>query len=184
MEPFDHYYRELLNFLSRKVSDRATAADLTQESYARVYAAQRAGAAIRDPRALLYQTARHLVIDHHRHGEVRAGTELPAADTEAAEAPGPRDWEPETALASDQGVAALVCAIDQLPPRCRQAFMFSRFDGMSYGEIAARMGISVKGVEQHLKNALDACERCRAASGGESDAAAGPRRKLHRSRHD
>ncbi|EKE17111.1 MAG: hypothetical protein ACD_10C00616G0001, partial [uncultured bacterium] len=33
---FEHHYRELLNFLARKLNDRDSAADLTQESYARV----------------------------------------------------------------------------------------------------------------------------------------------------
>ena len=61
---FERYYRELLGFLSRKVSDRSVAADMTQESYARVYAAQASGSTIGDPRALLYQTARNLALDH------------------------------------------------------------------------------------------------------------------------
>lgn len=34
---FEHYYKELLNFFSRRVSDRTIAADLAQETYARVY---------------------------------------------------------------------------------------------------------------------------------------------------
>ena len=54
----ERYYRELLNFLSRAVRDRDAAADLAQESYARVLAAQQAGQAVQDPRALLYRTAR------------------------------------------------------------------------------------------------------------------------------
>jgi len=171
---FERYYRELLNFLSGKVFDRDTAADLAQESFARVYAAQQAGTAVRDPRALLYRTARNLVIDHQRHGDVRAAVEqapVPTtADAVAAEADdhaGPRQFEPEVALSSRQGVAAMVAAIEALPPRCREAFMLNRFDGLSYAQVAAHMGISVKTVELHLKAALDACERCRARSAGQ-----------------
>ena len=58
----ERYYRELLGFLSRLVKDRDTAADLTQESYARVLAAHQGGQPVQNPRALLYQTARNLVI--------------------------------------------------------------------------------------------------------------------------
>ncbi|MFT4195874.1 MAG: sigma-70 family RNA polymerase sigma factor [Ottowia sp.] len=179
---FERYYRELLSFLARKVRDRDTAADLAQESYARVYAAQAAGSVVGDPRALLYQTARNLVIDHQRHGDVRAGVEVPAGHAEAGAVPGCRNWEPETALSSRQGVRALAAAIDGLPPRCREAFMLNRFEGMTYAQVAARMGISVKAVEQHIKHALDACERCRATGDGTQPAPA--RRKLNRSRHD
>lgn len=175
---FERYYRELLSFLSGKLSDRGVAADLAQESYARVYAAQASGTTVGNPRALLYQTARNLVIDHLRRGDVRAGVELASVQADAVDAPGPRDWEPETALASRQGVSALVAAIDGLPTRCREAFMLNRFEGLTYAQVAARMGISVKMVEQHIKHALDTCERCR----GEPPAP-GPRRKLNRSRH-
>ncbi len=164
---FERYYRELLSFLSGKVYDRDTAADLAQESYARVYAAQQAGTAIRDPRALLYRTARNLVIDHQRHGDVRAAVEqAPAPDTsdESDDHAGPRNFEPEVALSSAQGIAAMVTAIESLSPRCREAFMLNRFEGLSYAQVAAHMGISVKTVELHLKTALDACERCRVQS--------------------
>jgi outer membrane receptor for ferric coprogen and ferric-rhodotorulic acid len=75
---------------------------------------------------------------------------------------GPKNLEPEVATSSRQGVMALVEAINGLPPRCRMAFMLNRFDGLSYAEVAARMGISIKMVEQHIKNALDACARSRA----------------------
>lgn len=178
----EHYYRELLNFLSRKVSDPGTAADLTQESYARLYAAQASGTVIGNPRALLYRTARNLLIDLHRHGEVRGAVELPMPEGNPPETAGPRGLEPEAALASRQGVSALVETIAGLPPRCRQAFMLNRFEGLTYAEVARRMAISPKMVEQHIRLALDACARCRATAGqGDSGSAAGdgnpPRRR-------
>ncbi len=179
---FEPYYRELLSFLVRRVCDRSDAAELTQESYARVYAAQAAGTKVGDPRALLYRTARNLLIDLQRRRRLRAGVELEAEAGGAAEATGPAPWEPEAALASRQGVQALVETIEALPPRCREAFVLNRFEDLSYAQVAERMGISVKMVEQHMKLALDACERCRRSGAGEPDGALAPRRKLPRSR--
>lgn len=173
---FERYYRELLNFLAGKVFDRDTAADLTQESFARIYAAQQAGTAIRNPRALLYRIARNLVIDHQRHGDVRATIEQappPDAPVETDDHIGQRNFEPEVTLSSHQGIAAMVAAIEALAPRCREAFMLNRFDGLSYAEVAMHMGISVKTVEFHLKTALDACERCRVQSSGQPRVQAG-----------
>lgn len=159
-----HYYRELLNFLSRKVADRATAADLVQESYARVYAAEQTGLAVRDPRALLYKTARNLVIDQGRRGDVRARFAEPedgVASNEPDNALGPAAFEPDAAMESQQMVNAMLATIDSLPPRCRQAFILHKFDGLTHAEVAERMGVSVKMVEQHVRNAVQACQRCR-----------------------
>ncbi|WP_034387539.1 RNA polymerase sigma factor [Comamonas composti] len=179
----ERYYRDLLNFLSRKVADRSVAADLTQETYARIYAAQASGTAINNGRALLYQTARNLAIDHQRHNIVRDGVEVPLTDDEPIDAPGPMGLEPEAALASQQGILSLVAAIDGLPLRCREAFMLNRFEGMTYSQVAERMGISVKAVEQHIKHALDVCERIRLQDRGTPGAMVTARKKLNRSKH-
>lgn len=179
---FERHYRELLNFLIRKVRDQDLAADLAQESCVRVCAVQRSGVDVRDDRALLFRVARNLVIDHQRHADIRASVELQADLAEADDAPASSNWEPEATLASRQGVMALVATIDSLPLRCRQAFMLNRFDDMSYAQVARHMGISVKAVEQHIKHALDACERCRAQTAGEAAAPPLVRKKLNRSR--
>lgn len=176
----ERYYRDLLNFLSRKVADRSVAADLTQETYTRIYAAQASGTTINDGRALLYQTARNLVIDHQRHNIVKEGVEVSSNDDDPIEAAGPIGLEPEAALSSQQGILNLVTTIDGLPLRCREAFMLNRFEGMTYPQVAERMGISVKAVEQHIKHALNACERVRTQDQGSPAA----RKKLNRSKHD
>lgn len=45
-------------------------------------------------------------------------------------------------------------AVDQLPSRCRTVFQLSRYEEMSYKEIAAEMDISVKTVENQMGKAL------------------------------
>jgi len=157
------YYRELLNFLSRAVSNRDAAADLAQESYARVLAMQQSGETIAEPRALLYRTARNLVIDQHRRESVRGvaianddDTGDDVLDTLAA----PAALEPETAAMSAQAVAAMLAVIGNLPLRCREAFILHKFDGLPQAVVAQQMGISVTMVERHIKHAMAACRHC------------------------
>jgi len=45
-------------------------------------------------------------------------------------------------------------AIESLPARYKQAFKLSRFEDMTYEEIAVEMGISVNGVKMNIKKAL------------------------------
>ena len=45
-------------------------------------------------------------------------------------------------------------ALQSLPEKCREVFMLNRFEGLKYGEIAEKHGISVKTVETQMSKAL------------------------------
>lgn len=161
---FERYYRELLGFLSRKVTDRATAADLTQEAYARLYATasrDEATAEAGNPRALLYKVARNVVADHYRKVRVRQQVE-DAGDghQEMFELDlhlGPESLQPDAILSGRERLAAIERAIAALPPRPREAFVLYKIDGLSRAQVAQKMGIGVKTVETHLRYAVEAC---------------------------
>lgn len=155
----ERYYRELLNFCARTVKDRDTAGDVVQESYARVLAIQRSSVPITEPRALLYQTARHVMVDQHRRDLLRRHDDLGAiaeADHPAISA----HLEPDALLASAQAVEAYVATIEALPPRCREAFILHVFDGLSHAQVAERMGASVSMVEKHIARGRLECRAC------------------------
>lgn len=153
----ERYHRELLNFLTRQVNDYDTAADLTQESFVRVLNAQNSGQVLLNVRALLYRTARNLVIDLHRRTEVRRHEDLDAIP-EDQQPPAPAHLQPEEALASQQVIRTYVDTIEALPARCREAFVLYAFDDLSHAQIAQRMGISVSMVEKHIVRAMVACK--------------------------
>ena len=44
-------------------------------------------------------------------------------------------------------------ALDSLPPKCREIFLMSKRDGMSYIEIATELQLSVKTVEAQITKA-------------------------------
>lgn len=155
----ERYHRELLNFLTRQVNDRDTAADLVQESFVRVLSAQSSGQAVLDMRALLYRTARNLVIDQHRRAAVRLHDDLDAIP-EDQHPPAPQHLQPEEALASSQVIRAYVATIEALPARCREAFVLHVFDDFSHAQIAHQMDISVSMVEKHVVRAMVACKLC------------------------
>jgi RNA polymerase sigma-70 factor (ECF subfamily) len=49
---------------------------------------------------------------------------------------------------------SLDITIDKLPPQCREIFLLSRFSYLSYNEIAEKLNLSVKTVENQIGKAL------------------------------
>jgi RNA polymerase sigma-70 factor (ECF subfamily) len=164
----ERYYRELLNFCARTVKDRDAAADVVQESYARVLALQHARVVIAEPRALLYQTARHVMVDLHRRERLRNHDDLGAMD-ESEQPALPVRLQPDALLASSQALAAYVATIEALPPRCREAFILHVYDDLTHAQIAERMGTSVSMVEKHIARGRRECRACERQLQGVTD---------------
>lgn len=152
---FQQYREELTRRLVGMVKSHETAADLVQDTYVRLL---RFGDAqvVEQPRALLHRIAANLAIDHLRKekNSVQAFDGMDAATAVPSQAP-----SPERELLGKQRLRLCLQAIEQLPPRSREAFVLCRVYGYSYQEIAVRMGISESGVEKLLMRALDqTCE--------------------------
>ena len=60
----------------------------------------------------------------------------------------------EQAVDSSSREAELWTAIEQLPERCREIFLMSKRDGMTYREIAEELCLSEKTVEHQISKAL------------------------------
>ena len=57
-------------------------------------------------------------------------------------------------LESEETMARINKALDELPEKSREIFMMSRFDNLKYREIAEKLNISVKTVETQMSRAL------------------------------
>ena len=128
---------ELQRYLTRRLNCAQTAADLTQEVFVRLMRSEVAGA-VDNPRAYLYRIASNLLTDHFRAIKQQTGN-LGSSPLEAVpdESPGP-----ERALLARDELRRLERAIEALPPRQREILLLHKFDGLSYQEIAERLGIS------------------------------------------
>lgn len=145
------YRQELTHHLFRMVNCYETAQDLVQESYI-ILARSASVAVINQPRGFLYRTANNLALDHLRHNKIVARhAELASAVDK------PKQASTEAEITQKQWRALLAAAVDELPPRCRDAFILHKIHGLSYREVAQRLSISESAVEKHITKGLLHC---------------------------
>jgi len=151
---FRTYFRPLRDQILRVVSARDVAEELTQEAFARMYAAR--ATAVESPRGFLFRTARNLALDHLRRRRVVAFDRLEAGAYEQIEdnSPSAERW-----LAAREELELLRTVILELPPKCRQVFLLLSVEGRSFKEIAAEMGLSDRMVRNYAARAIEHCQR-------------------------
>ena len=147
---YRQYSESLRRFLSHQRLSRDEVADIVQETYYRVH---RAGGVdgIRNPKAFLFRVAKNIRLNAAKH--LRSRVEIDEVDAAAldvaSDEPGPyRSFQ------SQQELAVVRAALEELAPTCRQAFVMNRFENMTFGEIAAELDLSVSMIEKHVSHAI------------------------------
>lgn len=150
-ELFHWYQAELTRRLLAMVNSRDAAADLLQDTYVRLLRFT-STQPVEQPRALLHRIAANLAIDHLR--TKRGGLHNAEALEAALDVPCPVPSQ-EQALLAKERLCLFIQAVEGLPPRTKEAFLLYRLSGCSYREIAGRMGISISGVDKHIRRAIE-----------------------------
>jgi len=143
------YRREIQAYLTSKLRDSETAADLTQETFLRY--AEQSGATVNNDRSYLYRTARNLAIDHIRERQRRQTDPTSAEDMAEIVEERPA---PDQEVSDRERLERLRAAMLELPERTRQVFVLNRIEGLTYAEVAERLDISDSSVQKHLSRAL------------------------------
>ena len=145
----------LVRFLARRTGSDAAAEDLVQDLWLKLQVSSSANAEIRNPMGYLFRAAANAAFDWHRR-EAAPANDLAgeAGVCIADEAP-----SPECEAQGRQAGALIQAAIAQLPPKCREAFLLCRVEGLTMREAGRRMGVSERTVENHLAKATVLCRR-------------------------
>jgi len=142
----------LMEFLQHNWRNKSELKDFRQDIYIRVYEAALKQIPER-PRQFLFATARNLLIDRMRHEQVVPIEAV--ADLGALEIAGDAPSSDRVLMARDE-LRRVQAALDRIPPRCREALLFGRIEGLSRKEIAARMGIAESAAAQYLSRGIRA----------------------------
>ncbi|MGA4633476.1 sigma-70 family RNA polymerase sigma factor [Pseudomonas solani] len=151
----DALYREhngwLRGWLRKRLNDSADAADLAQDTFVRVLLARSAGG-LHEPRHYLATIARGLVIDLYRRRSLeQAYLEALAAMPEAVHP----SLEEQAILF--EALLEIDRLLDGLGAKARQTFILSQCEGLTYAQIAERLGISLRTVNNHMAKAMEHC---------------------------
>ncbi len=147
-ELFQMHYLPVCQTISRLIRDKATVEDLAQEVFLRFWNKRQKINITSSLSAYLKRMATNEALGYLRSK---------------------KNFESEEAILNNEGSSSqnvemqylnmelgdhIKAAINELPPKCRAVFVLSRFEELTYQEIADRMEISIKTVENQMGRAL------------------------------
>jgi RNA polymerase sigma factor (sigma-70 family) len=142
---------QLRRFLLARVRNAFDVPDIIQEVYLRMLRVPNVES-IRSPEAYLFTVAQHVAQQHTmRQSAMKPSVELTRM-LNAPIAASPAD--PVLELDAQECLENLQSTLDALSPKARATFMLHRRDGLSFDEIAIKLGISRPMVKKYLTKAL------------------------------
>ena len=145
---FKAFYAPLGAVAYRVVPDRAAVEDILQDVFLRVWQGLATLPAIDSHRAYLTRMALNAAVRYQQRAQRHIAWDE-APPTSAPVAP-----DPLAQLHATETTAAVAAALAHLPPQCRVVFELSRYEEMSYQQIAEALEISPKTVENQMGKAL------------------------------
>jgi len=147
---FDRFYPILFRQIFYQCQSETLAEDVAQETFIKVWTKRHQFKAGQPFLPLILKIGHHLLLDHFRKQSTRERLRDRVTEMNTPSIPSP---EAEVAARIlEQKIHHIVK--ECLPRKCRQVFLLSRVEGLTYQQIGDQMGISRKTVENHLCRAL------------------------------
>jgi RNA polymerase sigma-70 factor (family 1) len=143
---FRAHYRPLCAFAVGYLKDADKAEDLVQDLFFRLWLDRAKVQVTTSVKAYLYASVRNRCLN-----AVKAGAKVRALNEDVD------DRMQDVERSEDEHterIARVQAAIESLPEERKKVFKLSRYEGLKYHEIAVRLGISVKTVENQMGSAL------------------------------
>lgn len=145
---FKTFYAPLGAVVYRVVPDRAVVEDILQDVFLRLWQGLEALPPIDSYRAYLNRMALNAALRYQQRAQRQVAWDDAPADA-APVAP-----DALAGLHAAEAADAVAAALQHLPPQCRIVFELSRYEEMSYQQIAEALEISPKTVENQMGKAL------------------------------
>ena len=144
---YDKYWEPLFRSAFSLLRDRPACEDLIQEVFIKIWDHRKTLEITLSLKSYLYAAMRYAVYRHIRSGKVREDifdTIVERLQTPAAYGQ----------LEHREMLSQINAIVATLPEKCREVYQLSRDERLSHKEIAGRLGISTKTVENQIAKAL------------------------------
>lgn len=141
----------LQGWIRRRLGDADRAADITQDTFVRLISSA-LRQPLREPRSFLATVARRVMIDQLRRRNLeQAYLEFLGSQ------PLLEECSPEQRLLMLETLMQLDAMLDGLGQKVRDTFLYVQLDGLSYPDVAQRLGVSVSSVTKYMAKATERC---------------------------
>jgi RNA polymerase sigma-70 factor (ECF subfamily) len=152
------YRLPLVNFLFRMVRDAATAEDLTQEVFLRVYRARKQYSPSAKFTTWLFRIATNLALNSvrdNRHRRADVSIDVPVEEDEAPRELPAREMRIDEHMIERDRSEFIRRAVSALPEKQRVAVLLHKYEEMDYGEIAKVLECSESALKSLLFRAYE-----------------------------
>ena len=146
---FRHYYPGLVIYASKFVQDRTEAEEIVQEFFIRLWEKHHTVKSASTLKSYVFQSVKNSSLNYIRDKKVS----LPIIEELIHRSSSALIFNPDLYVASELQ-QKIESAVNNLPVKCREVFLMSRFRNMKNDEIAQELNISKRTVETHISNAI------------------------------
>lgn len=143
------YASKVRDFAFRLLRDRTGAEDITHDIFLKVWEQRRSMGSVLSFKGYLFRMTRNAIFNAFKHRQVEYRYQAQAGAAERPEAPAT-----DERVSTDDLLAMIDLAVSNMPEQRRRVFRMSRYENMSYNDIAEALDISPKTVQYHISGAL------------------------------
>ncbi len=144
-ELFRSYFPPLMAFAKKILTDEDDAREVVQQVFISIWEKRKDIDLSVSLKSYLFTSVHNRSLNVIRDRKKFSSAELP---DQAGE------WDVSSVIESMELEEKIMEVVGSLPEKCREVFELNRFEGLKYSEIADRLHISVKTVENQMSKAL------------------------------
>ncbi len=146
---FQYYYSGMCAYAETILKDEKAVEDIVQDIFVTLWIKGEKTEITGSLKNYLFTSVKNRCFDYLKHQKVKSQSIVKLKYLENVNQHTPENWYAETELQK-----IIDDTLNTLPPRCREIFQLSRFEGLKNQEIADRLGLSKRTVELQISKAL------------------------------